>query len=1067
MTTPTDTTESNFILRRLGEPLPLDLVSSVWPLVLFAVVAAGLVALLLHADWRRVGFWAVPAGVLRGGGVAAAVTAFGFPNMVVGEWANAAWLLLTVGGVLFALGFVLAMYARDSRTARGWAVPLGLLRTGVYLLLAVAFLLPAVQYWELSEKRSRVVILLDVSPSVTQVSDEQATVAGRKPPTRLDKVLDAVLTAKLFDKLLEKNPVYVYRFGSRLDDEPQAFEAGASPWSKAELEVWANYDYKAYLLRGLSPVAVESLRASAAWKGDAAGTADWAVTWAKLPADETTPAGLPEADVALIAEARGKIEKRIDVARSIALGTNVPESVTAVLNREAGNLVQAVIVFSDGRSNLGSESAYTQLRERAAAEKVPVFTVAVGEARDTVGIQITEVQSPDRTPPDEAFKLTVEADGVGMAEQTVDVVVGLFGPGRDPKKDKPDFDLLPTPLKFAGDSTPPHGTAEFLIDPEKMPESLTQPSKKPGGKPQLKQGEWKAVARIAKDKRELFADAEHLSAPRTIQVLDKPTRILLFAGGPTREYQTLRTLLVRETMQNRAELSICLQTEGGRDGTGVQDVPAERLLTRFPSKLDLAAVGGKPEEKYANLNEYDLVIAFDPDWSELSPDQIKNLQTWVDNLGGGLIYVAGPLNTFQLARGDETGRLKPLLDILPVVPDDVILVKTRPIPRTPRRLLLKPNPEYDVLKLDEEPADDATAGWEPFFTGKPKFVAGTAPRENLNPTRGFFSYYPVKATKPGATTLGEFLDANDRGEPDLKPWIVTTQPARGRTVFLGSGETWRFRAFNQDFFDRFWVKMTRFAAGNRDANPARGRVLIGKEFTAGSQVRVQARLLAPNGQPYDFNATAPKFRVEQYNLANEKEKDHGPFEMRARKGGGDFDGYYAGQVLADPARMPPSDKRYRVVIDVPESAGDTIAADFTLKKSDPELDVTRPDFAALELAAGTLDEVRGAIKEPGVYDKLRGAERDPKRVKLAYRLADADKLDLIPACIDSREVTSRNRGPVRDLWDRPASFTLGEHTLDLLAFNLGSRRVEVGWLLLAVVALLGVEWTARKLLRMA
>ena len=243
--------------------------------------------------------------------------------------------------------------------------------------------------------------------------------------------------------------------------------------------------------------------------------------------------------------------------------------------------------------------------------------------------------------------------------------------------------------------------------------------------------------------------------------------------------------------------------------------------------------------------------------------------------------------------------------------------------------------------------------------------------------------------------------------------------------------------------------------------------MIGKEFTAGSQVRVQARLLAPNGQPYDFNATPPKFRVEQYNAANEKEKDHGPFEMRARKGGGDFDGYYAGQVLADPSRLPPGDKRYSVVIDVPDSAGDTIAADFTLRKSDPELDQTRPDFAALELAAGTLDEVRGAIKDPAVYDKLRGAERDPKRVKLAYRLADVDKLELIPACVDSPRVTSRNRGPVRDIWDRPAAFTLGGRTLELLAFNLGSKRVEVGWLLLAVVALLAVEWTTRKLLRMA
>jgi hypothetical protein len=740
--------------------------------------------------------------------------------------------------------------------------------------------------------------------------------------------------------------------------------------------------------------------------------------------------------------------------------------VTALLNREAGNLVQAVILFSDGRSNLGSESAYNQLRDRATAEKVPVFTVAVGEPRDTVGITITEVQSPDRAPPDEPFKLTVEADGVGLAGQTVDVTVGLYGPGQDPKG-APDFDLPAQSLKFDGQSNPPHGMAEFVIDPEKLPDNLRDAPKKSGGKPVLKSGEWHAVARIAKDKREVIAEPEHRSTPRTIQVLDRPTRVLLFAGGPTREYQTLRTLLVRETQANRAELSICLQTEGGREGTGVQDVPPERLLSRFPTRLEVGGAGGKPDEKFMNLNEYDLVIAFDPDWSELSPDQVKNIQTWVDNLGGGLIYVAGPLNTFQLARGDESGRLKPLLDILPVIPDDIILVKTRPIPRTPRRLMLKPNPEYEILALRDDPAGDPVAGWEPFFTGKEKFSPADSAGETLTPKRGFYSYYPVKGTKPGSTTLAEFLDLGDRGEADAKPWLVTTQPARGRTVFVGSGETWRLRAYDQDFFDRFWVKLTRFAVGNRDATPTRGRVLIGKEFTSGTQVRVQVRLLAPNGQPYDEAATPPKFRVEQFDASNEKVRDIGPFETRPRKSGGGFDGYYAGQVLADATRFPPGTTRYRVVVDVPDSPGDTIGADFTLKKSDPELDATRPDFAALESAAGTLDEVRGGIKDAAVYDALRGAERDPKRVKLAYRLGDVEKLRLIPDCLDSRLVTARNRGPVRDTWDRPANFTAGDREFDLLAFDFRGRRVEVGWLLFAVVALLCVEWTARKLLRLA
>ena len=108
----------------------------------------------------------------------------------------------------------------------------------------------------------------------------------------------------------------------------------------------------------------------------------------------------------------------------------------------------------------------------------------------------------------------------------------------------------------------------------------------------------------------------------------------------------------------------------------------------------------------------------------------------MDNLGGGFIYVAGPLHTYQLARADEYGRLKPLLDMLPVVPDDIILIKTRPVPRTPRRLLLKPNPEFDVLKLDDTQSDDPVAGWEQFFTGRDKYAPDEDPRKNLSPSAG-------------------------------------------------------------------------------------------------------------------------------------------------------------------------------------------------------------------------------------------------------------------------------------------------------------------------------------------
>jgi hypothetical protein len=46
-----------------------------------------------------------------------------------------------------------------------------------------------------------------------------------------------------------------------------------------------------------------------------------------------------------------KTDRRIDVAHN-RTGTNVPDSVTAAVNRESPNIIQGIVVFSDGRSNL-------------------------------------------------------------------------------------------------------------------------------------------------------------------------------------------------------------------------------------------------------------------------------------------------------------------------------------------------------------------------------------------------------------------------------------------------------------------------------------------------------------------------------------------------------------------------------------------------------------------------------------------------------------------------------------------------------------------------------------------
>ena len=683
--------------------------------------------------------------------------------------------------------------------------------------------------------------------------------------------------------------------------------------------------------------------------------------------------------------------------------------------------------------------------------------------RERVSINMTPIQAPDGVAPDEPVKVVVEADGVGLTKKEVDVTLALFLPSRDPKRDAPSHEMVVKMTFEPGD--PPHGSAEFTIDPEKLPEELTEESKKVGKKRQMKLGQWTMVARIPRDKREEFDKPDHVTPPKILSVLDKKTRILLWASGPTREYQTLRTLLVRETQASRAELSILLQNEGGAAGTIVQDVVPERLLNKFPTRLDTTnKATDKAEDKYYNLNEYDLIIAFDPDWTELTDDQIKNLQSWVDNLGGGLIYVADPLNTYQLARQDETGRFKPLLDILPVIPDDIILLKTQAIPRAPRRLALKPLQDFDVLRLEENAPDDPVAGWEKFFTGNEKLSPALIAdkMKYLNPPNGIFKYYPVKLVKPGAAILMEYLAVGDTGEVSPKPFLVTTQPARGRTAFVGSGEFYRLRATDTAFYDRFWMKFIRYVAGNRDAKASRGRVLVSKEFTSGSAIRVQARILSPNGSPYAENELNAKFKITQFAAdGTTVVKPIGVYPMAPKKVV-QFDGYYAGQVAADPRLFPPGNFIYKVSVEVPDSPGEPLEGQFQINKSNPELDNARPDFAAMEAMASSLADVPTLVRGSENYALFMGPATDDKKAKLAFKLADSEKLTKVPETMEPKRNEYRNKGPVEDLWDKPLSATTLPESF--LTRWLHDGPVPVSWLLLVLVALLSTEWLIRKLL---
>jgi len=1075
--------------------------------------------------------------------------------LVPAEWkvvGLVAVIVVLVGMVLpFALGLLLWMFRVIHRhEVLAWlkVYPTALLRCLTLAVLAFCFLLPAMQPWETSEKRSKVVLLLDVSPSMTKWSDEISRDPNAKLKTRMDKVLDFLTgdDGKFVVDLLAKNPVAVYRFGANLDAEPGVIKRGdegkgekadQTNWKRDEWEAFIRYDFKAWVQtyegadgKGFSEDAKKVLTAATAW-GAGPGDSEWVLNWMK--ADDATSgadaladaeADTPEArnrkvaDRKLLAVVREKAVKRVDMARLIAQGSAVPDSVTAAINREQANMTQAVIVFSDGRSNMSSDPAVAETARRAKEANIPVYTVAVGSAREVVSLVISDLQAPDRTQPDEPTQVTVAADGVGMKQgDAVEATLQLFLPGKDPKTDAPDYEMKQT-ITFGPGETP-HGETTFVLDAEEFAkkaamsliEEISPP--KPGRKWQLKKGQWKVRATVPVDEREIFREPVHLSPVRTMEVIDKPLRVLLAGSAPSREYQILRQLLVREVEQKRAELSIFLQNEGGQKGTIVQDVPPGRLLLKFPDEFDVSkdtsvGTGGDPgsdaetqrqRAKYNNLNEYDLIICFDPNWNERDDGNayripnvaFQKLKTWSQNYGGGLIYVAGPFYTASLVRSNEDGgRLRPLLDMLPVEPDDIVasddpLIKINGR-ATARRLKLNPPKDSDLLRLDDQTAQrdeaaKAVAGWELFFTGGDTVPKKTGGLQDpyLYPQRGFYTYYPVKKVKPLAATLAEFVNVDEKGAEALRPFFAVGPSGAGRTAWIGSGEIFRLRAVPDvgiSFYDKFWLQLSRYASAKRSGGAkARGDVLMSKEIVAGTPIRLRTRVLQSSGEPYPENDDRPKLTIDQLDQNGNVTDKFGPFDvLKPAKLGTKFEGYYQGVVMPDPSKMKVEGFRYRVNVtksDLP----DPLTAEFMLRSANPELDNTKPDLQAMQEMASpvkaALDTEPDPAKRSQFAARLGVSDEDVKtgKAKLAFTLDSREKLKVIPELIKSQKQSPQNRGVVDPLWDDnydPAE----DRSTDWLRTELAAVQVTASWRLafrlwlpvaLVLLLTLALTWTLR------
>lgn len=463
--------------------------------------------------------------------------------------------------------------------------------------------------------------------------------------------------------------------------------------------------------------------------------------------------------------------------------TRLGDAVSQLLTKIAGRNLAGVITISDGASNAGAKPS--QSSQMAAEAKTKLVSVGVGGLQDPANIEVVKVLAPSDVQLGDAFDLTAYIQGRSVIGKRVEVVLSV--------KDQDDTAADPVELE----------RREITIEEDGVPQdvvfSLT---------PQF-QG--RVVYQITATPVTQILELRETDNQRTsiIDIFDRPTKVLVIAGGPHWDYRFLRNMLYRH---RSIELDVWLQS----GSTGMSQ-EADELLYDFPD--DKAA-----------LFEYDVIIGFDPDWSIVRKQSREELAEWVLTQGGGLILVGG--NVFMPDIALDPIEYDNIHALYPIVPETLLIVdeselqadQVWPLKLTDEGL------QAEFMQLADDPLETTNA-WASFS--------------------GIYWSYPTAAIKAAATVYAYMDDPRLIQGTDQPVFLAGQYYGKGRTFLIGSAELFRLRAENEQYFDRFWIKLIRTVGqGRLRRGASHGSFLLeGTQFALGRTIPLRVHVVDAQYEP--------------------------------------------------------------------------------------------------------------------------------------------------------------------------------------------------------------------------
>ena len=734
------------------------------------------------------------------------------------------WLVLVIV-VALVIGYVATVYRRDSvELRRGTSIALLLLRLTAFAGILFFFLNLERLTEQTLTRNSRVLLLADTSLSMGLRDVDDPSASGS---SRMDQVVEELTGGTLMDELRQQHDVVVYRFDqsnrplelATFPRHPRAEAAVNSGFSEGGYQQQVSAARKAGLVGiGLLSISLVCLALFFFRRRQAQGQQEPASSWSLLVAtvgliaavivlaagnlrypdvDFLAMVGLRSAEAPEIqGDPASDLEQQADPEvnwsdqlRPQGTKTRLGDAVQFLVNKEQGGPIAGIVVFTDGRNNAGDdlETVIRAVRD----SRIPIYPVGLGSDRQVQNVRVVDIEAPTRAFPGDRFTITGYIQASGLEGTSIGVELISRPAGTEPGSANEKVEQQQR-IDLGTDGQTQ--AIEFELEPEGAGER-----------------EYTFRATVpAEDNNEL--DNQRSA---TVEIIDRRTRVLLFAGGPTREYRFLRNLLYRD---REIEVHVLLQTAD----VGVSQ-ESDELLLEFPTLAD-------------ELFEYDCIVAFDPDWQQLDEIQVQLLDRWVAEKSGGLVVIAGPVFTpewSRLRRGRDS-RIDTIKSLYPVVfynQGGVTLSLGRfggeaawPIDFTREGL----NSEFLWLDDDQIGSEQAWASFD-----------------------GVYGYYKAKDPKPGARVFARFSDPETSIDNELPLYMAGHFYGAGRVFFQASGEMWRLRSIDETYFEQYYTKVIRWVSqGRLLRDSSRGVLLVDKDrCLMGDHVMVQAILNDSQHQP--------------------------------------------------------------------------------------------------------------------------------------------------------------------------------------------------------------------------